>query len=500
MNACENERREFRVDFVRVMNCLDINRTEYSFYEENMKIKPIEFFLRLCTVSLLVLGCADPTVERVTDSDPSGADSVESDSTSADSEDAGAGTDADRFSVDYQSASDISPSAPATVGIVTWSIEGAGKLLEAHIDFGLDGNYGMTAPVDLAQEGFRTILLGMKPSRTYHFQIAATDDQGEYKSADYTIETGPATDLVTLRGFTVMSEEQRERGFIIASTWRGDSSSVVYIIDADGEIVWWYETDLDGIASARMSEDGQNMWMVPPCTTAEGIRRVSMDGLDYQAYDNTVAAHDLTPVSGETMAYIDYSEADCNSIFEITPDGNNREVFEPEPYTSGSCHGNALRYSKTEDVYTLSDLNTDIYVVSRDGQFLWQLSDLVGSNAVWGYRQHGHQLLDNSFLFFANDVDVNVSAVMEYDLDGNQILDFSDGYYTRHLGDCQRLPGGNTWITYSDAESFVQEITPQGDVVLEIDARAQPNAAAANALGYTLWRDSLYGPPSDILL
>ena len=78
------------------------------------------------------------------------------------------------FTIMVQLASAVKSTAPTTVGIVTWSITASG-ITAAHIDFGLDTTYGMTAPVDLTAAMYRTLLLGMKPAKTYHFRITASD-------------------------------------------------------------------------------------------------------------------------------------------------------------------------------------------------------------------------------------------------------------------------------------------------------------------------------------
>ena len=77
----------------------------------------------------------------------------------------------------------------STVGIVTFSTT-ASSPTEAHIDFGLDTSYGMTAPVDLTATGYRTLLLGMKTSKTYHYRISVTGKDGTCTSADTTLATG----------------------------------------------------------------------------------------------------------------------------------------------------------------------------------------------------------------------------------------------------------------------------------------------------------------------
>src|SRR5690606_2623203 len=99
----------------------------------------------------------------------------------------------DLFTVEAELASDVDPNAPGTVGIVTWSVE-LGSVDSATIEFGLDTTYGTAAPVDLTAEGFRTLLLGMKPSSTYHFRVVAMAGGTTYVSDDYSIDTGPPTD------------------------------------------------------------------------------------------------------------------------------------------------------------------------------------------------------------------------------------------------------------------------------------------------------------------
>ena len=77
-----------------------------------------------------------------------------------------------------------------TVGIVTWTTTQS-NVKDAHIDFGLTTAYGMTAPVDLTEKDYRTLLLGMKTSKTYHYRVVAKDDAGnECSSPDATLMTG----------------------------------------------------------------------------------------------------------------------------------------------------------------------------------------------------------------------------------------------------------------------------------------------------------------------
>ena len=403
------------------------------------------------------------------------------------------------FTIDVKLASDMKATAPTTVGIVTWSLDKTG-LTAAHIDFGLDTTYGMTAPADLATPPYKTLLLGMKPAKTYHFRITATDGAGMYTSDDKTVTTGAKTTMVSFASFTVKDAAKLDKGFFIGSFWQGTGSTVPFIVDTDGDVVWWYSKasgeSTDGISRARMSADSKNVWLVNEGLSGAPLRRVSMDTLDVQTYSSTKASHDICAVTGDTMAYLDYSESDCNSIFEITPSSTDKgkEVFESSnvtgmPGSLNSCHGNAVRYSKKEDYYTYSDWQNDIAVVDRTGALKWKLSDKTGGNTAWGGKQHGHQLLDSSILIFANDAaGSSKSQAIEFGLDGMLIKKFNSGGGATNFGDVQRLPSGNTLITYSTS-NLIQEVDASDAVVLEVKSSA--------SLGYIEFRKSLYGEPLD---
>jgi hypothetical protein len=403
------------------------------------------------------------------------------------------------FTIDVKLASDMKMTAPTTVGIVTWSLDKTG-LTAAHIDFGLDTTYGMTAPVDLTAPMYKTLLLGMKPAKTYHFRIVASDAAGMYTSEDKTVMTGAKTTLVSFASFTVKDAAKLDKGFFIGSFWQGSGSTVPFVVDTDGDVVWWYAKasgeSTDGVSRARLSADSKNVWLVNEGLSGAPLRRVSMDTLDVQTYMSTKSSHDICAVTGETMAYLDYSESDCNSIFEITPSTTDKgkEVFESSnvtgmPGSLNSCHGNAVRYSKKEDYYTYSDWQNDIAVVDRSGMLKWKLSDKTGGKTAWGGKQHGHQLLDSSILIFANDAaGASKSQAVEFGLDGTLIKKFNSGGGATNFGDVQRLPSGNTLITYSTS-NLIQEVDSSDAVVLEVKSSA--------SLGYIEFRKSLYGEPLD---
>ncbi len=141
---------------------------------------------------------------------------------------AGAGTggsgQGSLFTIMVQLASAVKSTAPTTVGIVTWSISASG-ITSAHIDFGLDTTYGMTAPVDLTSltvAMYRTLLLGMKPAKTYHFRIVASDGTSTYTSNDQTVTTGAKLSSTPLTSFSVKSASVRSQGILHHLVLAGD--------------------------------------------------------------------------------------------------------------------------------------------------------------------------------------------------------------------------------------------------------------------------------------
>jgi hypothetical protein len=409
------------------------------------------------------------------------------------------------FSINVALASDLLADAPGTVGIVKWSLPDVAPD-SAEIRFGVDTGYGMIAPVDLNEPDHRTVLLGMKPNRTYHFQVVATKGTNRYQSPDQTLKTGPATNLVNVTA-SVQDAAAHVPGFIISTYAQPPppggmdefmvTGTMVFILDGDGDIVWWYQSKVGLTPRARMSYDGKAMWLIPERTDFGGaeIELVTMDTLKSRIYGGLKASHDATVVdSGDVLAFIDYgSEEDCPSVYELHLDGSKVEIFESSDYLPGmvlpDCHLNSIRYNKAKNLYTVSDRLSDIFVLDRQGKLQWRLTDVV-PNQTWGAQQHGQQLLLDSILLFANVGGENGnSAALEYSLsDGKEVFRYDPGLFSVWYGDVQRLPRGNTLVTFSLAGK-IREVDSQGHLAMEV---------LGDIFGYTEWRSTLYGPPSDI--
>jgi len=280
-------------------------------------------------------------------------------------------------------------------------------------------------------------------------------------------------------------------GSVFIPNSSNELNAFAFIADADGDIVWWYMSHLESVTRARMSYTGKNMWLATAGKDGfSQLERVSLDGLDSQVYEVT-ATHDITPVTGEVMAYPSGPYFGCTVLMEITPDGTTKPIYDTTPIWGTSCHNNAIRYSEAEGLYTLSDLvHGDILFVDRkSGNLAYALKDFSYN---YGASQHGHHLLNDSIIIFNNgsrlaqELSLNTSTMQS-----SEIWRYSSAYSSEMLGDVQRLPNGNTLVTYSLA-GRTHEVDANGNLVMEV--------RFSQTIGYMLWRETLYGPPPDVTL
>ena len=405
------------------------------------------------------------------------------------------------------------------MGIVTWSTDLAG-LDSARIDFGLaGGGFTMSAPVDLTVPGLRTLLLGMKGSENYEFQIVANAGQQTCQSEVFSLTTGPVSNDVPSLVHQVSLPAEVAPGFIITASGLGGGgpgggggggSSMAFILDADGSVVWWAEAP-GGTGRVRMSWEGTDIWMMSVNNGGGSgeLRRVSMDGLDVETNISgfTEAHHDFTVMPGGIVVAPMWLAGagggqgggqGCSSIVQRTADGTISELipdvsvfYQPQ----NECHVNAIHYHSGDDSFTISDRNPSLFVkFSRTGTLQWQFG---GSNPVGPYFSgswnvnHGHHLLPNgNMLFFNNNGGSGSSPVFEYQLDASsftatQVWSYDSGTTSNTLGDVQRLSNGNTLVTYSNA-GVMHEVNAQRQLI---------QSYTTDSLGYTMHRESLYGPP-----
>lgn len=415
-------------------------------------------------------------------------------------------------------SSEVSSAIP-TVGIVEFTSDLAG-MDAARIEFGLDTNYGMTAPVDLAEPSYRTLLLGMKAGRDYNYRIVASAAGSECASENFTITTGPQATSLPSIDVNTPNPEALYGGFLMTGQYAsggggggfggggGGGGSPAYIIDADGDFVWWYTHNAD-VTNARMSYDGKYMWIQSanvPETQGANVRRVSMDGLEDEDFTQqfTGANHVFAVLPDETVAFFAYGNNGCDDVKLRHPDGSVETLINAQDAhgASGACHLNGIDYSPMDDSLVFSDLDhSNITKITLGGQVVWVLggptSQFTGEGSSWD-REHGIDVLDVDRILFFNNGGLGGgggSLALEVQLDLNAMTASIPWQYAAQpsidnqiMGDVQRLDNGNTIVAYS-TQGVLHEVDANGGLVQEL------TWGLGGAFGYIIKRATLYGPP-----
>lgn len=385
-----------------------------------------------------------------------------------------------------------------TVGIVDWSAD-LPSIESAYIDYGLDTNYGLRAPVDLAEPNRRTLLLGMKTSRTYHFRITAVSGGTECRSGDYTLMTGARPNNLAEPEVETPHPERLAGGFLITARWGNNNDGPAMILDADTDLVWWYPGEGD-VIRARMSYDGKKMWIRNTAQlTGQGVvLRISLDGSNEERFELPPTTHDLAVLPDGKVGLIAHADDGCDEILEFDPETQmTRTLFNArEAHGMSSCHVNYLGYHAGDDSYVFSDYEASSFIkITRQGNLVWVLngSSSTFTGTSWS-RQHGiHILTPEHVLLFSNGAPGQDSMALEYMLNTTSMTAqeswrYDAGVSATFGGDIQRLANGNTVISYSSA-GIVQEVDSEGTL---LQSMTWP---IGNTVSYIEKRPTLYGGP-----
>jgi len=395
------------------------------------------------------------------------------------------------------------------------------------VEFGLDPSCGMEAPATRGEDGvFSALLLGMKPSREYHFRPVARVDGLLVRGEDQRLTTGPGPAELPDLSITVADPERSAGGYTVLSLLSFPAAAV--IVDADGEYVWWQLMEVAELSLARAvpARDWQRMLYMSLMEDDDGsyshhVFRAALDGSREDTTAIVEAHHDFVELPDGTVTVIAHDQRVVDGVpvvgdrlVEYRPDGTEAEVWtlwdhfdyvEPVNPDAGTTwsHSNALDYAEDEDVYRLSVRNFDtVLTIDRaSGQVVEQVggggSDytLVGGDAQWFHKAHQFDRQGDELLVFANGFDVETgSQVLGYQLDadaGEATMSWTYQaafpLYCYTYGDVNRLPSGNVLVTWSTAGQM-EEVSRDGELLWQLKA----NLGAG--FGYTTWTDSLYPP------
>lgn len=308
-------------------------------------------------------------------------------------------------------------------------------------------------------------------------------------------------------GITYQEPNCSDPGFILLAPCGGDR---VYLVSKSGELVhewnvgrgltfWCYLLpngnlftnerlqERKGVAltgSGIMREyDAQSrvVWEHVDPFQHHDARKLSTGGAVYLAYTELSAAQQKKIKGGVKRSEPDgqiYGEV----IREVDSDG--AVVWERVMHEFGTdfpLHSNANRWS-TGHTNTVVPIDRDRFLISCKVLNLIFIFDRSSDQITWHYQddamggQHDAQMLENgNILLFANGAyssDLHHSQVWEIDPNTQEIvwkykaIDNPQGFFSPHIGGCQRLRSGNTLVC-EGAKGCIFEVTKKGEVVWE---------------------------------
>lgn len=412
-----------------------------------------------------------------------------------------------------------------SVGIVTWSTTLA-NVDSAEIEFGVDTSYGLSAPVDLKQTDYRTVLLGMKQNHDpYHFRIKARSGSTECVGPDnvFTGKTAARPNAIKPPTVTTNNKAALFGGFIVLEGYRLSTSGggdYAFILDADGDAVWWYQPPSFGSLSvAKMTYDGKSIWIandnVPENSAGAKVGRVKMDGDGWEDLSAQFPRfnHDLTVLPDETVIFVAYGSNGCDDVKERSPSGTVRTIINSGKAfgNATACHCNAIQYDPSDDSVIVSeDDRSGYFKTDRQGNIKWVLNggtynsfDKSGGGASgWVGNHNLHILGPDHILFFNNGVaalqpGTKPAVAREITLDLTKMTtteiwkyESSPSISNGVMGDVQRLENGNTIIAYSTAGT-IHEVDANKTVLQTLVWSGLGSAG----FGYITKRKTLYGAP-----
>lgn len=401
-----------------------------------------------------------------------------------------------------------------TVGIVTFTTD-LGAVEGGYIEFGPDTNYGTKAPLDLAAEGYRTLLLGMTASTEYHFRVVAEAGGSSCQGADQVLTTGATPAEVPQPTVESKDAAAVTPGFIITSAQAvgGDGGYYMAIYNHLGQAVWWHKSAIGGLVTrTKLSWDGKYMYGRdgnPSARSGGQVVRVAMDGSKEDQLEVDTGHHDLAVTPDNGVLFLVGGGGDsCSRVAKWSADDELSDFYDlrdafGDAFKSGNdpCHCNSIHYNPADTSISISCLMQNAYLkLSDKAELLWVLGGNNGQSQITGDinwdRQHGHHMFAPDHLLFFNnngggDSESQASLAVELELDvenktATRVWEYEGGPGSQTLGDVERLPGGNTLVTYCN-DGVLHEVNA--------DKQAVQTWTFRNGVGYADHRASLYGAP-----
>jgi hypothetical protein len=377
-------------------------------------------------------------------------------------------------------------------------------------------------------------VLGLRPQTNYTLRLTAVGADGNRVDSDgISFRTGALPS--TLPTFTVTEQAAGQPGFTMIGLLQGIFSSDPpiagpLIVDHTGAIVWYREAFEGAVIDWQKQPDGTYTAAINNVYLAElgytDSRYYQMDSLgnvlrsyyaigawatdfhelrllpngDAVLFAINTRNMDLTPWGGQASVDV------YGNILERIS-GNGQLVFAwnaldrldigsadpmilqglPDAQSLDFTHGNAIDVT-ADGSYLMSFRHlSQLIKVDRGGEIVWKLGGVDGffsfiNDPFGGFSfQHGARELPNGNILLFDNGNGHTppqSRAVEYRLNvddwtATMVWQFEPDphIFGAFLGLTQRLPNGNTLITYG-ASAVVQEVTSAGQVVWELRGAA----------------------------
>jgi hypothetical protein len=411
----------------------------------------------------------------------------------------------------------VAPASPVVVR-VTWETPEEGT---SWVDYSTASGEFAT-PEQSAGKSHQHELLGLHPLEDVAYTAHTVGVSGDDYVCDGTITTNNLPPGAPFIAVSVDVPEKQASFRYLMGAAMNQTESTIFVIDRAGHYVWHAqktEDDTNARPIGKFVADGSILSLEFP--DAFGIDQSELVWRDLEA--NVTArvpipyGHHLfgeAPdgaygwIKADTRDYFDpttgltqptYGDA----VHELAADGTDRELWnawdwmDPPPdldenivYYPDSwdwTHGNCLFHLADDDawLFSMANARTVVEVDRGTGATVRsfhggpsEMKDGSGLGVVEGNafrHQHDvHVLDDGHLMMFATRDDKTATGAFEYAIEDDglhQVWSYEAPLASWALGQANRLDNGNTLVTFS-ASGVVREVTPDGEVVWEIDTEA----------------------------
>jgi len=390
----------------------------------------------------------------------------------------------------------------------------------------------MSTPVqDLEAGAASFLLLGLPYGYDFHFRVVNDFGDGPRYSDEYGGAIPATADSLPLVQVHSSDPDNWERSgkFLLTSVnaatggWvSGDYWKV--IVDRKGRTVWALKTpDHHWTTFMRVAVNGTDLlydkftyWANWDTGAGSTVHRIKIDGTPLDSYATPGGHHAFTELPDGSLAWpsADWS---TETVEILSPEGVQSTLWDCAPFheerdvpLGTMCQSNTITYDEPTDSFLVSFYTTStlVQIDHQTGETLRVMGESMGDYAfdpdtsVFDW-QHGAYWLDaDTLLLSTHRTDVPEeeleTVAREYHIDDDTMtltntwsFGEGEGLHAQTAGEATRLPNGNTLHNYG---SFgrLREVTPDGDIVWDIDWRIDMTEYYDRLIGRTTFIEDLY--------